>query len=437
MKTARLLMACSLLALAGAAGAAEDLKAAIDKDYPSLDSLYKTLHAHPELSTKEVETSKRLAKEARDAGFDVTDHVGGTGVVAVLKNGPGPTVLVRTDMDALPVEEATGLPYASTVKAKNARGEDIGVMHACGHDIHMTVWTGVARRMAAEKDKWSGTLVMIGQPAEETIAGAEAMLKDGLFTRFPRPDFNLAIHDTNGLPAGQVGYVPGFVLAASDSVDIEVKGIGGHGAYPQATKDPVVLASYIVVALQTLVSRNANPFDPAVVTVGSIHGGTKHNIIGGSVHLQLSVRSYKEETRKMLLDGIKRIAVNEGRAFGLPDDKLPEVTYSDENTPATYNDPALVDRLVAPLEAALGKDNVIKTDPIMASEDFSRYGLVDPKIPSAILWVGGVEAKKWAATADKNTIPSLHSAYWAPDPEPTIKTGIVTLVTAAQELLKK
>jgi hippurate hydrolase len=391
MKTARLLMACSLLALAGAAGA-EDLKAAIDKDYPSLDSLYKTLHAHPELSTKEVETSKRLAKEARDAGFEVTDHVGGTGVVAVLKNGPGPTVLIRTDMDALPVEEATGLPYASTVKAKNARGEDIGVMHACGHDIHMTVWTGVARRMAAEKDKWSGTLVMIGQPAEETIAGAEAMLKDGLFTRFPRPDFNLAIHDTNGLP---------------------------------------------VVALQTLVSRNANPFDPAVVTVGSIHGGTKHNIIGGSVHLQLSVRSYKEETRKMLLDGIKRIAVNEGRAFGLPEDKLPEVTYSDENTPATYNDPALVGRLVAPLEAALGKDNVIKTDPIMASEDFSRYGLVDPKIPSAILWVGGVEAKKWAATADKNTIPSLHSAHWAPDPEPTIKTGIVTLVTAAQDLLKK
>jgi len=436
MKTARLLMACSLLALAGAAGA-EDLKTAIDKDYPSLDSLYKTLHSHPELSTKEVETAKRLAEEARAAGFTVTEHVGGTGIVAVLKNGTGPTVMIRTDMDALPVEEATGLPYASHVKAKNAKGEDIGVMHACGHDIHMTVWTGVARRMAAEKDKWSGTLVMIGQPAEETVGGAEAMLKDGLFTRFPRPDFNLAIHDTNGLPAGQVGYVPGYVLAASDAVDIEVKGIGGHGAYPQATKDPVVLASTIVVALQTLVSRNANPFDPAVVTVGSIHGGTKHNIIGSSVHLQLSVRSYKEETRKMLLDGIKRIAVNEGRAFGLPEDKLPEVIVSDENTPATYNNPDLVARLVPALQSTLGADNVVKTDPIMASEDFSRYGLVDPKIPSALLWVGGVEAKKWASTPDKLTIPSLHSAYWAPDPEPTIKTGVAAVVSMAQDLLKK
>jgi len=436
MKTARLLMACSLLALAGAAGA-EDLKTAIDKDYPSLDSLYKTLHSHPELSSKEVETSKRLAEEAKAAGFTVTAPVGGTGVVAVLKNGAGPTVMVRTDMDALPVEEATGLPYASKVKAKNAKGEDIGVMHACGHDIHMTVWTGVARRMAAEKDKWAGTLVMIGQPAEETISGAEAMLKDGLFTRFPRPDFNLAIHDTNGLPAGQVGYVPGFVLAASDSVDIEVKGIGGHGAYPQATKDPVVLASYIVVALQTLVSRNNDPFDPAVVTVGSIHGGTKHNIIGASVHLQLSVRSYKEETRKKLLDGIKRIAVNEGRAFGLPEDKLPEVIFNNESTPATYNNPDLVARLVPALQRELGTDNVVKTDPIMASEDFANYGLVDPKIPSAILWVGGVEAKKWASTPDKTTIPSLHSAYWAPDPEPTIKTGIITLVSAAQDLLKK
>jgi hippurate hydrolase len=436
MKPAHLILACSLLALCAGARA-EDLKSAIDKDYPSLDSLYKSLHAHPELSTQEVETAKRLAKEARDAGFTVTEHVGGTGIVAVMKNGPGPTVMIRTDMDALPVEEATGLPYASHVKVKNAKGEEIPVMHACGHDIHMTVWTGVARRMAAEKDKWSGTLVMIGQPAEETIGGAEAMLKDGLFTRFPRPDFNLAIHDSNQLPAGEIGYVPGFVLAASDSVDIEVKGIGGHGAYPQATRDPVVLASYIVVALQTLVSRNNDPFDPAVVTVGSIHGGTKHNIIGSSVHLQLSVRSYQEKTRRMLLDGIKRIAVNEGRAFGLPDDKLPEVTVSDESTPATYNDPDLVARLVPALQAALGKDNVIKTAPIMASEDFSRYGLTDPKIPSAILWVGGVDAKKWDATPDKNTLPSLHSALWAPDPEPTIKTGIVTMVSAAQDLLKR
>jgi hippurate hydrolase len=435
MHLSRVFLAASLLGANLAA--AEDLKAAVDKDYASLAGLYRTLHSNPELSTQEVKTAARLADEARAAGFTVTEKVGGTGIVAVLKNGSGPTLMIRTDMDALPVEENTGLPFASHVKVKNAKGEEIPVMHACGHDIHMTVWTGVARRMAAEKSLWSGTLVMIGQPAEETIGGANAMLADGLFTRFPQPDFNLAIHDSSTMAAGTVGYVPGFVLAASDSVDIEVKGIGGHGAYPQSTRDPVVLASTIVVALQTLVSRNANPFDPAVVTVGSIHGGSKHNIIGNSVHLQLSVRSYKEATRQMLLDGIRRIAVNEGRAFGLPEDKLPVVTFSDENTPATYNSPDLVARVVPPLEAALGKANVIKTDPIMASEDFSQYSLTAAKIPSAMLWIGGVEPGKFAATTDKNSLPSLHSALWAPDAEPTIKTGVIALTSMALDLLKK
>jgi amidohydrolase len=435
MRLSRLMLACSLFAIAGAAGA-EDLKAAVNADYPSLEKLYRTLHANPELSTMEVNTAKRLADEARAAGFAVTEKVGGTGIVAVLKNGPGPTLMLRTDMDALPVEENTGLAFASHVRMKNAKGEEMPVMHACGHDIHMTVWTGVARRMAAEKEKWSGTLVMIGQPAEETVQGAKAMLADGLFTRFPRPDFNLMIHDSSQMAAGTVGYVPGFILAGADSIDIEVKGIGGHGAYPHTTRDPVVLASYIVVALQTLVARNNNPFDPAVVTVGSIHGGNKHNIIGTSVHLQLSVRSYKPETRKLLLDGIKRIAENEGRAFGLPEDKLPTVTLN-ESTPATYNTPELVDRLVPVMEAAVGKDNVIRQSPIMASEDFSEYGLVEPKIPSASFWIGGVEPAKFAATPDKTTLPSLHSALWAPDAEPTIKTGVIAVTRAALDILKK
>ena len=435
MKTTRLLMACSLLALTGAARA-EDLKAAIDKDYPSLKSLYETLHSHPELSLKEAESSKRMAEEARAAGFTVTEHVGGYGVVAVLKNGAGPTVMIRTDTDALPVEEATGLPYASHVRVKNAKGEEIPVMHACGHDIHMTVWTETARRMAAEKDSWSGTLVMIAQPAEEVIEGARAMIKDGLFTRFPRPDFNLALHDTNTLPAGQVGYISGSRQAASDTVDIEVKGIGGHGAAPHLTRDPIVLASTIVLALQTLTSRNKDPFEPAVVTVGSIHGGTKHNIIGTSVHMQLTVRTFSDETRKLMLDGIKRIAENEGRAFGLPEDKLPEVTVSDEFAPSLYNDPGLVERLVPVLKTALGPDALQITKPMMPSEDFSEYERVEPKIPTVMFDLGAVDPKIFA-THDVSTLPGPHSPLWAPVPEPTIKTGAITLVTAAQSLMKK
>ena len=435
MKTTRLLMACSLLALAGAARA-EDLKAAIEKDYPSLKSLYETLHSHPELSLKETESAKRMAEEARAAGFTVTEHVGGNGVVAVLKNGAGPTVMIRTDTDALPVEEATGLPYASHVKVKNAKGEEIPVMHACGHDIHMTVWTETARRMAAEKDAWSGTLVMIAQPAEEVVEGARAMIKDGLFTRFPRPDFNLAIHDTNNFAAGQIGYISGPRQAAADTVDIEVHGIGGHGAAPHLTKDPIVLASTIVLALQTLTSRTKDPFDPAVVTVGSIHGGTKHNIIGTSVHMQLTVRTFSDENRKLMLDGIKRIAENEGRAFGLPEDKLPEVTVSDEFAPSLYNDAALVERLVPVLKKTLGADNVVLAKPMMPSEDFSEYERVEPKIPTVMFDVGAVDPKIFA-TQDHSTLPGPHSPFWAPVAEPTIKTGAITVVTAAQALMPK
>jgi len=430
-------LALSLLALSAVpALAAEDVKTAIDKDYPSLEALYRTLHAHPELSGQEVETAKIMAQQAKDAGFTVTEHVGGTGVVAVLKNGPGPTVMLRTELDALPVEEATGWSFASKIKVKNTKGEEIPVAHACGHDLHMTVWAGTARRMAAEKDNWSGTLVMIAQPAEETAGGAKGMLADGLFTRFPRPDYNLSLHDIVGLPAGTIGLFAGPLKSAADSVDLEVRGIGGHGALPQSTKDPIVLAAAIVGELQTLVSRNNNPFEPAVVTVGSIHGGNKHNVIATSVKLELSVRSTNDKQRQMLLDGIERLAVNTARAYGMPDDKLPIMKIV-ESTPVTFNDPGLIDRLKPALTAKLGSDVVRPGLPLMTSEDFSEYGRVEPKIPSAQIWLGAVNPEIYAKTPDRSTLPGTHSPGWAPDYEPAIKTGIQTLVFAAQELMKK
>ncbi len=428
--------AAMILALAVPAAAAEDVKAAIDKDYPSLEALYRELHAHPELSGHEVETAKRLAKEARAAGFEVTEHVGGNGLVAVLKNGPGPTLLLRTELDALPVEEQTGLPFASHVRTKNDKGDDVGVAHACGHDAHMTIWTGTARRLSADRGSWSGTLVMIAQPAEETVGGAKAMIADGLFTRFPRPDFNLSLHDTAAMPAGTIGYFAGALKSAADSVSIDIKGIGGHGAIPQNTRDPIVVGSAIVMALQTLVSRNNDPFHPAVVTVGTFHSGTKNNIIASSAKLELSVRSMDEQTRAMLLDGIKRIAEGEARAFGIPEDRLPVVTVF-ESVPVTYNNPDLIARLAPAWEKALGKDRALPGSPLMSSEDFSEYGRVEPKIPSAQIWLGGVNAQTWANTPDKTKIYGTHSPQWAPDAEPTIKTGIETLVTAARTLMPK
>ena len=432
----RLTTLMAILALSCTGALAEDLKSAVDKDYPSLESLYKTLHTHPELSLHETETAKRMAQEMRDVGFTVTEHVGGTGVVAVLKNGAGPTVLLRTELDALPVEELTGLPYASKVKVKDPNGVETPVAHMCGHDIHMTIWTGAARRLVAEKEKWSGTLVMIAQPAEETAQGAKAMLADGLFTKFPRPDYNLSLHDISGLPAGTIGLHGGPLKSAADSIDLEIRGIGGHGALPQQTKDPIPLAAAIVNALQILVSRNNNPFEPAVVTIGSIHGGNKHNVIANSVKLQLSVRSVNDAQRKMLLDGIDRIAVNEAKAYGMPDDKLPVIKLV-ESTPVTYNDPALIEKLRPGLTAALGETVVQEGKPLMTSEDFSEYGRTDPKIPSAQIWLGAINQDLWNRTADKSTLPGTHSSWWAPDPEPTIKTGILTLVNAATILMPK
>ncbi len=424
------------LGLSGMAMAQETsiLSKAIADDYSYLDALYKHLHTHPELSFQEEQSAARMRKELEDVGFDVTPNVGGHGLVAIMKNGAGPTVLIRADMDALPVKEMTGKPYASRVTAVEQTGQEVSVMHACGHDVHMTVFVGTARRLAKMKDQWQGTLVMIGQPAEERGAGAKAMLEDGLFERFPRPDYNIALHVSASLDAGRIAYVPGYALANVDSVDITVRGIGGHGAYPHATKDPIVLASQIVMGLQTIASREVDPQDPIVVTVGSIHGGAKHNVISDQVDLQLTVRSYSDETRDHILNSVERIATNTARAFGIPEDRLPIVEVKDEYTPATYNDPELTARLVNVWESVFGDDQVLKVGPVMGGEDFGRYGREG--IPSMIVWLGAVEPEKFAASQrGELSLPSLHSAYFAPLPEPTIKTGVLTMTEAALELL--
>src|SRR5437867_2632406 len=402
------------------AGAARELvQPRVEQDYGELLELYKHLHTHPELSFLEEKTSARVAEELRKAGFEVTTHVGKYGVVGVLRNGKGPTVLIRTDLDALPVKEQTGLPYASTVVTKDPAGNDVPVMHACGHDMNMTCIVGAARVLAQLKERWQGTLVVIGQPAEERGGGARAMLADGLFSRFPRPDICLALHDDAELPAGSIGYTPGYAMANVDSVDITIHGVGGHGAYPHKTKDPVVLAAQIVLALQTIVSREVAPGEPAVVTVGSIHGGSKHNIIPDEVRLQLTVRSYSDEVRQQTLGAIRRIVHGQALAAGVPEDRLPEVKLEDEFTPATYNNPELTERIAGVFRTWLGNSNVIRKKPLMGGEDFGEYGRTEQKIPVCIFFVGGVkpEAMKESGRTGK-PLPSLHSPRWAPMPAP-------------------
>src|SRR3954470_8223336 len=384
-----LLAVLLLSSVTAAPAAAQDLRSAIQADMPDLMNLYRDLHAHPELSMQETRSATRMAEEARRAGFTVTTGVGRTGVVAVMENGPGPTLLLRADMDALPVEEQTGLPFASHVRGTSLTGVESGVMHACGHDTHMTTWVGTARRMAAMRSQWSGTLVMIAQPGEEIGAGARAMLDDGLFTRFPHPTHAIAFHDSASLPAGIIGYSIGPALANVDSVDIDVRGVGGHGAYPHTTRDPIVLASRIVGTLQTLVSRELNPLDSAVVTVGSFHSGTKHNIISDDARLQLTVRSFTPDVRRALLDGIQRIARGEAIAAGVPDDRMPVVAIREaEFTPATVNTDPLTQSVAARLLEHFGAAPVTQTPPVMVGEDVSRYHLADPRIESTIFWVG-------------------------------------------------
>lgn len=423
----------SLLALAvaglSAPGHADPLEQAVKADMPSLTAIYRDLHTNPELSFKEGRSAGIMAAEAKKAGFEVTTGVGGTGVVAVLKNGPGPVLLLRADMDGLPVTEQTGLPYAS----KNA-----GVMHACGHDTHMAAWIGTARRMAAMKAQWSGTLVMIGQPAEEIGSGARAMLKDGLYTRFPKPSTVIAFHDSAALPAGTIGIVDGYAMANVDSVDVLVKGEGGHGAYPHLAKDPIVIASRIVTTLQTLISRETDPLESGVVTVGSFQGGTKHNIIPPDAKLQITVRSYTPEVRKHLLDGIARIAKGEAIAGGMPDDKLPVVTLQDQNTPATFNTHEITARMTELFTARFGKDRVVPARAQMGGEDFSEYYLADKSIQSLLLWVGGVRKDKWdAAKGDITKLPSIHSPFWAPDAEAVVSTAVEAMTAASLAVLKK
>lgn len=426
-------------------GTAQELAALVDSEIEELLSTYKHLHGHPELSYQEKDTASYLAGELRRLGFQVTEKVGdydvpgrtSYGLVGVLRNGDGPTVLVRTDLDALPVEENTGLPYASRVRVESGESE-VGVMHACGHDLHMTSFLGTARLLTHLQDRWSGTLVMVGQPAEERGAGARAMLADGLYTRFPEPDFALALHTSATLPAGKVGYREGYVLANVDSVDITLRGAGGHGAFPQATKDPIVMAAQLILALQTIISREISPLDPAVITVGSIHAGTKHNIIPDEAHLQLTVRSYKPEVRKRLLAEIERKAQLVARLAGVPAERAPIVKVAEEEyTPSTYNDPELTGKLAAAFREALGADNVVEVDPVMGGEDFSRFAQ-GGEIPISMFWVGGVDPERYREAKEKGlSLPSLHSSQFAPAPEPAVRAGVQAMTAAVLELMGK
>lgn len=407
-------------------------------EMPGLLALYQHFHANPELSLQEEKTAARLAEELGRAGFAVTTGVGKHGVVAVLTNGSGPTVLVRADIDALPVKEQTGLSFASQVTAKDGTGKEVPVMHACGHDFHTTCLVGVARLLSSIKERWRGTVVLIGQPAEELGSGARAMLKDGLFSRFPKPDVCLALHDKADLPAGTIGYNPGPMLASVDSVDITVRGVGGHGAWPHTTKDPIVLASQIVLTLQTIVSREIEPGQAAVVTVGSIHGGTAHNIIPDEVKLQLTVRSYTDEVRRITLAAIQRIVRGQALSAGVPEERLPIVTVAEDSTPPTFNNPELTERVAKAIRVWLGDDRVQLTKPVMGGEDFSEFGRTPEKIPLCLFWVGGVKREVYEeANRTGKSLPSLHSPFWAPDAEPTIQTGVTAMVGAVLECLQK
>lgn len=420
-----------------------------------LNELYTWLHANPELSFKESTSASIMAAELEALGFTVTtglgdewirakserdegtvrEGVGGYGVVGVYENGDGPTVLIRADMDALPVPEQTGLDYASEVTSTTWTGVESPVMHACGHDIHMTSWIGAARELIENKDDWSGTLIMLAQPAEEIGLGAKALIEGGLYSEFPLPDYNLALHVSAAAPAGTVAYSSGYALANVDSVDIHVKGVGGHGAYPHTTKDPIVVGSAIVMALQTLVSRNVDPQTPAVVTVGAFTAGAKHNIISDGAELLLTVRSYDDATRQLLIDGIKRVAMAQAEAFGAPE---PEITVDPDYTPSTYNDPELATMAMSAISAAIGEENVKEMTPVMGGEDFSQYGRTEEDVPGLIFWLGAINQDTYDAAQNGGAgLPSLHSPFFAPDYEPTIATGVSSMTAAAMSLFNQ
>ncbi len=426
-------------------GRGQNLEAVVRPQIPGLVATYEDLHRHPELSRHEEKTSAFRAGELRRAGYEVTEHVGkyadggaAYGIVAVMQNGSGPTLLLRTDMDALPVTEQTGLPYASAARAMGEHGQEVGVMHACGHDIHMTVMLGVARSLAQLKNDWHGTLLLIGQPAEERVAGARAMLADHLYERFGRPNYAIALHDDSNLAAGTVGVVSGPLLSSSTSVDVWIRGVGGHGAYPNATKDPIVAAAQYILAIQTIVSRQTSPLDPAVVTVGDIHGGSKRNVIPDEVKLELTVRTYSEQVRENILSDLSRTARGIALAGGIPEDRSPIVKAIEaENVPATYNDPGLASRLRPVFAQWIGKENVLSPRPGMASEDFGLFGLDNHEIPIFMPRLGAVALEKVAESRRTGQpLPSLHSSLFAPLPEPTIRTGVLAMTAAALNLLK-
>ena len=448
MKILRLSILSSLILSARFAFAQEATveKAAVS-ELPSLLAIYKDIHAHPELSCHEENTSVLMAKELRTVGCEVTENFGKYdhpnlkcyGVIGIMKNGPGPTVMVRTDMDALPVEEDTGLPYASKIVTKNDDGREVHVMHACGHDAHMSAFIGTARVLQRLRNQWSGTIIFVAQPAEEAVGGARALLKGGLYNRFGKPDFALGFHDKADLQTGHIGITPGYTYANVDSVDVTVRGIGGHGAYPHKTKDPIVLAAEMINQWQTIASRENNPLDPIVVTVGSIHGGTKHNIIPDDVKMQLTVRTYKSEVRDRVLAAIDQMAKGIATAAGVPADRAPIITVlKDQVTPATYNNPDLTKRLVAVWKNVLGPDNVEIVDPTMGGEDFSEYSLPDHSIPAVDFHIGAVDPEKIAQfKKEGKELPSLHSSKFAPVPEPTIRVGIIGMTSAVLDLMKK
>ena len=429
MQTAKLFLLLALATSVSAQNVATPKE--VDAVYPAAHDLYVDLHQNPELSTHETQTASKVAERLRTLGYDVTEHVGGTGVVAILKNGAGPVVMLRTELDALPVEEKTGLPFASKVHAKDDGGRDVPVMHACGHDLHMAALIGTAAIMAHSKESWHGTLMLIGQPAEETIGGASGMLKDGLFTRFPKPSVGVALHVGNSLPAGQVGITPGVYNTNSDSIKITLYGKGGHGSQPHTTVDPIVMAARTILALQTIVSREVKPGEMAVVTVGYIRAGTKNNIISDQAELGLTVRTYKADIRKQVLAAITRIVKAEALAANAPKEPLIE---HPEGTDSVYNDPALAQRLRAPLEAALGKENVITTEPIAPSEDYSFF--IQAGVPSLYFSLGGADPQKYAETKGvEGGLPSNHSPFFAPDAEPAIRAGIKAEVAVLRNLL--
>lgn len=411
----------------------------LQKTMPKIEKLYLDLHQSPELSYHEKETGQKLAKQLKQLGFTVTDNVGGYGVVGVFKNGDGPTVMIRTDTDGLPIVEQTGKPYASKVTVTNDAGATVGVMHGCGHDIHMSSFIGTAQQLMTHKDQWQGTLMMVAQPAEEVGGGAKAMLKEGLFTKYPTPDHVIGLHVSASVPAGKVSMKTEYTMASVDSVDITVKGKGGHGAYPHTTIDPVVIASRIVLALQTITSRELSPLEPSVITVGSIHGGSKHNVISDEVKLQLTLRSYNPEVRLQQIAAIKRISKGIALSAGLDESLAPEVyVHEDESIPSTYNNPAQTNLVRSAIANAIGEDNVLETEAVMAGEDFGLYGRTEQHVPITLFWLGGVEPSQYdAAMQSGATLPSLHSSKFAPDYKKALPTGITAMSNAAVALFNK